>query len=459
MTHSSSTWFCHIKKHIYELIILIITLSIILVGFFQWYNYTFNKLQTIANDYHLSSVSHLLKTSSELQKFLIYNSAIYTGDKTIFKSNHNYSNTILLHIIQTEINHGLQLQKLYQDSRFDLLYIKLGYQFTTFMKNNKSDSNKKDLVKKNISNIQTLLVSIDQLVKLHYIAYNKLLNEIKTQKTRQNEGLFIITFILISIGSMITFRILKDINKVVLLQEEQDKVMYQQADMAQMGEMIGNIAHQWRQPLSTISVAASGIKLHQELNSLTNEIINENMNGIVKNTKFLSETIDTFRDFIKEEKKYEKAVLQNVIKKVIDITNSSLKNNHIKLIDDIDYSKPIVLTTISKELSQVIINIINNAKDIIMEKKIEDSWIKIEMYESETFAILTVEDNAGGIADDIIDKVFDPYFTTKHKSIGTGLGLHMSRKIIHDSLNGILHVKNSKNGARFYIELPLDDGS
>ena len=456
MIRSDSTWYHHIKKHVYELIILIITISVIIVGFLQWYNYTFNKLQTLANDYHLSSVSHLLKASSELQHFLTYYSGKHIIGKTISKSNHNYSNAILLHIIQTEISNGLQLQKLYQDSRFTALNTKLEYKFATFIENNKIYSSKKDFSNKNISNIQTLLVSISQLVKLHYITYNKLLNEMKTQKSKQNKGLFIITFILILIGSMITFRILKSINKVVLLQEEQDKIMYQQLEMAQMGEMIGNIAHQWRQPLSAISVAASGIKLHQELDLLNKEIINKNMDGIVRNTKFLSETIDTFRDFIKEEKKHEEVILQNVVRRVLDITDASLKNSHIELIDGIDYSKPVVLTTISKELSQVIINIINNAKDIILEKKLEDSWVKIEINETETFAILTIEDNAGGIPNDILPKIFDPYFTTKHKSIGTGLGLHMSRKIIHDSLKGVLHVKNSKNGAKFFIELPLD---
>jgi signal transduction histidine kinase len=257
---------------------------------------------------------------------------------------------------------------------------------------------------------------------------------------------------------------LKELNNFLedKIKEEVEKLrikeqqLFEIEKMAQMGEMIGNIAHQWRQPLSVISTSASGVKLQEEFGTLNKEDLIKYMDGIVKNTQYLSETIDTFRDFIKEEKKLEEIVLQDTIKTIIEIIDASLKNNFIKLYKELNSSTPIKINTISKELSQVIINIINNSKDIIKERKISDPWIKISVKKTNSIAFIIIEDNAGGIPKDIISKIFDPYFTTKHQSIGTGLGLHMSRKIVTESLKGKLYVQNSNNGAQFFIELPIN---
>jgi C4-dicarboxylate-specific signal transduction histidine kinase len=110
---------------------------------------------------------------------------------------------------------------------------------------------------------------------------------------------------------------------------------------------------------------------------------------------------------------------------------------------------------VSGELPQVIINIINNAKDILIENNIEEKWIKISLEKIDTAAVITIEDNAGGVPLDILPNIFDPYFTTKHQSIGTGLGLHMSKRIITESLKGKLYIQNSEHGAKFFIEIPL----
>jgi len=236
--------------------------------------------------------------------------------------------------------------------------------------------------------------------------------------------------------------------------KKQEQQLYEIEKMAQMGEMIGNIAHQWRQPLSIISTAASGIQVQQELELLAKKDLDKYTNAIIQNTEYLSETIDTFRNFIREEKKYEEVELQNVLKTVLEIIYASLKNNHIELINQIDYNQSVKIKTISQELSQVLINIFNNAKDIIKEKELMNPWIKINLEEKETYVVITIEDNAGGIPTDILPKIFDPYFTTKHKSIGTGLGLHMSKAIIHNSLKGKFYAKNTEDGAKFFIELP-----
>jgi len=251
----------------------------------------------------------------------------------------------------------------------------------------------------------------------------------------------------------------QDITKEYELQQHQkmqEKLIFEQSKNAQMGEMIGNIAHQWRQPLSVISTAASGIILSKQFNTLTNEKENEFLKGIVDNTQFLSNTIDTFRDYIKEEKELKEVILQDRINNAINIIESSLKNNHIKLINNINDTESINIMMVVGELSQVIINILNNAKDALVGNNIEKKIIEVNLVKIENRAILTIEDNGGGIPNNILPKIFDPYFTTKHKSLGTGLGLHMSKDIIENHLKGKLYAENINKGTIFTIELPLN---
>jgi PAS domain S-box-containing protein len=236
--------------------------------------------------------------------------------------------------------------------------------------------------------------------------------------------------------------------------EKQNIQLMQSEKMASLGEMIGNIAHQWRQPLSAISSIASSIKVQDELGILDQKDLQPNMESIIDKTTYLSDTINTFRDFIKGEKNYKDLIFQDEIKQALNIVSSAVIDNKIELNDTIDYQHQIHITTVSGELPQVIINIINNAKDALLEKKIPNPWVKLELLEESERVRLTIEDNAGGIPENIIGKIFEPYFTTKHQSLGTGLGLHMSYKIITESLKGKLNVRNTQNGAKFCIELP-----
>jgi len=234
--------------------------------------------------------------------------------------------------------------------------------------------------------------------------------------------------------------------------------LFQSEKMASMGEMIGNIAHQWRQPLSTIVAVASGIKINCELDinlDQTKEGLIQGMGSIIEKSKYLSETIDTFRNYLREDKEYKEIILQDRIDLALSIVNVVILDNKIELINKIDYTNSIRISLIVGELSQVIINIINNAKDILLENKIKKPFIEIDLIIDTNRAIITIEDNGGGIPDDILPKIFDKYFTTKDSDTGTGLGLHMSYKIIEESLHGKLYATNTKNGAKFFIELPL----
>ena len=260
----------------------------------------------------------------------------------------------------------------------------------------------------------------------------------------------------------------QDITKDYEIQEklkQKDQIMYQQSKMAALGEMIGNISHQWRQPLTAISAAASDIRLRSDFGTLKEEDILENTDMIMKNTRYLSETINTFRNSIKKKKEVKEIILQEEIDTALNIISAALEENHIELQNNIDYNNLVKITIMEAEFSQVIINIIDNAKDILLEREIcnksdsaklhENGWIKLELKQTDTQAIITIEDNGGGIAEDTLPKIFDPYFTTKHQSQGSGLGLYISHKIIVESLKGKLYVKNTHNGAKFYIELPL----
>ena len=237
---------------------------------------------------------------------------------------------------------------------------------------------------------------------------------------------------------------------------EKDKILYEQAKNIQMSELIENIAHQWRQPLSVISTVSSGLSVKIDYGVFEEAEAKKDLDILSGSAQFLSKTIDTFSYLLKDEKDLKEIVLQDAISYAIEVIDATLKNNYIKLINNIDYSNSTNITLVVGDLSQVLINIFNNAKDVLLEKNAKDKWIKIELEIKDNMVVITIEDNGGGIPKEIISKIFNPYFTTKHQSQGTGLGLHMCQEIIRKNLHGKLYAKNTNDGAKFYIELPLD---
>ncbi|OUR69588.1 hypothetical protein A9Q76_09210 [Arcobacter sp. 31_11_sub10_T18] len=268
---------------------------------------------------------------------------------------------------------------------------------------------------------------------------------------------------LIKIKKVILNKSKIEIMSVVDLSElkSKDKLIAEQSKLAAMGEMIGNIAHQWRQPLNTISTAASGIKLLKECEALDEKDLEESLEGIIKSTKYLSRTIDDFKDFLQGDKEKITFNLKNNIKKDLSILEGMLKSSHINIIEVHEIS--LELFSYDNELSQAIINILTNARDAFKDKDISDKYIFISTYIKNNHAVIEIKDNAGGISPAIINKIFEPYFTTKHKSLGTGLGLYMTQQIIKQNINGQITVENAKylhnhekfEGASFTIQIPL----
>ena len=242
---------------------------------------------------------------------------------------------------------------------------------------------------------------------------------------------------------------------------QKETLIFQQSKLAAMGEMLGNIAHQWRQPLSTISTAATGAKLLKEMNILTDEDFNKSMDGINDASQYLSQTIDVFRGFFAPLSKEKEFYISEALSKTLNLVSAQFIDREIEIIENIESYQ---LVTLENELIQVLINIFNNAKDALLKKENQRRLIFINTYRKKDISYIEILDNAGGIEENIINKVFEPYFTTKHQSQGTGIGLYMSEEIVRTYLHGNLLVSNETFfyedieyiGAKFTIEI-MDD--
>jgi C4-dicarboxylate-specific signal transduction histidine kinase len=226
--------------------------------------------------------------------------------------------------------------------------------------------------------------------------------------------------------------------------------MHTKDKLAQMGEMLSIIAHQWKQPLSVISSISSTTRLKNTMATLESKEIAENMDDIGKQIDFMADTIDEFRHFFNPNKEKKLEDLNLPIETAISLLLLELQNKKIEITKDINL--PTKIYTLSNELIQVLLNLIKNAKEQFSDE-IEDKYIKIIGYEDENYSYIIIKDNAGGIAENMIDKIFDKYFSTKGEKKGTGIGLDLCKTIIEKNCNGKISVENSDKGAKFTIRL------
>ena len=233
---------------------------------------------------------------------------------------------------------------------------------------------------------------------------------------------------------------------------EKEEFMIAQSRHAAMGEMISMIAHQWRQPISVIAMDANNILADIELEIVDEENLQSDAKDIIAQTQELSKTIDDFRNFFRPEKTAEEIFAKDIINEAMKVIGKSLENNNIDVVLELQESKKI--KTYSRELMQVLINIINNTKEVLVERKIDKKKISINLKENGNFLVFDICDNGGGVNEKIIDKVFEPYFTTKGDKNGTGLGLYMSKTIVEKHLEGSINVENIDDGACFRIKIP-----
>jgi C4-dicarboxylate-specific signal transduction histidine kinase len=247
-------------------------------------------------------------------------------------------------------------------------------------------------------------------------------------------------------------RLRERVREEVMKNIRKDRMLLQQTKLAQMGEMISMIAHQWRQPLSSISTLSQTINLKASMGKLDKENILRLSSSITDTAMHLSQTIDDFREFFKPRKEKRETSYTEIVESVLQIIGNSIITKNIKIIKELHACEK--FNSYPNEIKQVVLNLLKNAQDAFLEAEVENPYILIRSFKKEGKHILEICDNAGGVPKALKAKIFEPYFSTKKKKDGTGLGLYMSKTIIEEHCNGKLCVENSKEGAVFHIELP-----
>ena len=256
------------------------------------------------------------------------------------------------------------------------------------------------------------------------------------------------------------------VTKEVIKSREKDQIMYQHARLAAMGEMIGNIAHQWRQPLNALTILIQSFGTKSMTGNLTQEFIDKQVDEGLRLADQMSNTIEDFRNFFSPTREREYFSLEKSLEDTLELVEFFCKDEHIEI--RVIAKENLRVFGYSNEFSQVILNLINNARDNFKQRNINDERkiiIKLEKrLKPKPFALISFIDNGGGIDPEIKDRIFEPYFTTKHKSTGTGIGLYMSKQIIEKQMQGLVTMKNieSKMGtdkiykcAHFIIAIPI----
>ncbi len=233
---------------------------------------------------------------------------------------------------------------------------------------------------------------------------------------------------------------------------KQQHMIMQQNKLAQMGEMIENIAHQWRQPLAQINSSIILIDAILEKHNFKDTLVENKLTEIESLTSYMSKTISDFKNFFNPNKKKTIFNVEEAIQKASDILKGLINSHHIQL--EMNIEKDLEINSYLGELQQVILIIINNSIDAFINMNIHFPKILINAYTDNESLVIHIEDNALGINSDLLDKIFEPYFTTKHKAQGTGLGLYIAKMIVENSLLGFLSVENKQNGACFTIKIP-----
>ncbi len=235
-----------------------------------------------------------------------------------------------------------------------------------------------------------------------------------------------------------------------------DRILAHQARMYAMGEMLSNIAHQWRQPLNNVSLIVQNLRAEYEEGSLTPATCRDYEEECIKILMYMSNTIDNFYAFYQPDSTRQPFDLYQAISESISLVGADLESRGISI--TLLKESDLTVSGFKKEFSQVLLNVIQNAKEAILLRRPTSPFVKISFSNEDGFARITVNDNAGGIPSEVLDKVFDPYFTSKFKAQGVGMGLYIAKMIIEKHMGGRISVENTAEGTEVIIEIPLDQG-
>lgn len=232
---------------------------------------------------------------------------------------------------------------------------------------------------------------------------------------------------------------------------QKDQLLMQQSRLAAMGEMINSIAHQWRQPLNNLGLIVQGMNASFELGELTVEEMAQEKTKAMDTILFMSRTIDDFRNFFRDDKHKIAITVGDLLNRTLAMVSDNLRHNDIAV--HVEVSDAVTAFGFPNKYSQVILNILNNARDVLTERRVAEPCIRIAVFNEEGRSVLTIRDNGGGIDERVLGRIFDPYFSTKEVGKGTGIGLYMSKVIIEQNMGGALIARNRDGGAEFRIEL------
>ncbi len=295
--------------------------------------------------------------------------------------------------------------------------------------------------RENIPNI-VKIKGVDGKIHLFRVAINE---------KRSNENLYSITLTDITEVEAYKTELQETIKKI----NEKQQILIQNSKMASMGEMIANIAHQWRQPLNSLSALHTVLMMDYEDNGkLTQEQIAQFKEESSQYIHKMSSTIDDFRNFFSPTKEKENFIVSDAIKESIKFVKDSYVDSGVELIDRTQ-DRDAQMCSYKNELMQVVMILLNNSRDAVIGNKIRKPQVVVDLFHGEEKIEIRVQDNGGGIESDIMDRIFEPYFTTKFKSDGTGVGLYMSKIIIEDSIGGELIIENYENGVLASLVLSL----
>ena len=395
--------------------------------------------------------------NGEIPRPLHYDSQYWYLDKDLQKELHPDTEKKSLKDIIKELPFSIgELKKLHSSEKNSNNLVNL--EVKAFEAMNENPPNQKYAIELLYSNDyyeakHEIMHPLDEFMHMLNERLDNNLNEIE-EKIDNNFILFLVILFIFIMGNIILYKLmqkslLEEIKSEVEKNRKKDQQMLAQSRLAQMGEMLSMIAHQWRQPLSTIAMGANNILIDIEFENLDEKTLRDDAKTIVATTMELSKTVDDFRYFYKPNKKSEMVKLGDVIDKAIKIIKPSLINHNVNVIKE--YNSDEEMEIYDRELMQVILNLLHNAKENFKEKQIKNRDIIIKT-ENRTISVC---DSGKGIPEDIIDKIFDPYFSTKKEKNGTGLGLYMSKTIIEEHHNGKLNVYNTDDGTCFVIELGI----
>lgn len=239
--------------------------------------------------------------------------------------------------------------------------------------------------------------------------------------------------------------------ELVADQRRKDQILIQQSRLAAMGEMISNIAHQWRNPLNNVALIIQTMQLELDSGTISSEEIHRNIDEAMKVLLYMSRTIDDFSNFFHEDREKQTFNISTALNSALTLTSSSMECQHIHV--EIETDNEVTAFGYQNEYAQVLLNIIGNARNACIERCVNNPRITIRITQENEHSVLYIRDNCGGIPEDILPKIFDPYFTTRGPDRGTGIGLYMSKMIIENNMAGCLTARNVEGGAEFRIEL------